>query len=97
MPVGEIPRRLVEIDALKDRPVVLVCRTDKRSATAATLLRDVGFRDVGVLRGGMERWNQKGLPVERRADLVHTQDDRRACRSGLDAGTGIIPNLGRDE
>src|SRR5215469_16139763 len=97
MPVGEIRRRLVEIDALKDRPVVLVCRTDKRSATAATLLRDVGFRDVGVLRGGMERWNQKGLPVERRADLVHTQDDRRACRSGLDAGTGIIPNLGKGE
>ena len=72
MPVGEIPRRLVEIDALKDRPVVLVCRTDKRSATAATLLRDVGFRDVGVLRGGMEQWHQKGLPVDRHTDLKHT-------------------------
>jgi uncharacterized membrane protein YdjX (TVP38/TMEM64 family)/rhodanese-related sulfurtransferase len=72
MPVGELPKRLVEIDALKDRPVVLVCRTDKRSATAAMLLRDAGFRDVGVLRGGMEQWNQKGLPVEVHAGLEHT-------------------------
>lgn len=69
MPVGELPQRLMEINTLKDRPVILVCRTDKRSAIAATLLRDAGFRDVGVLRGGMEGWNQKGLPVERRAGL----------------------------
>ena len=72
MPMGELPKRLGQIDALKARPVVLVCRTDKRSATAAMLLRDAGFRDVGVLRGGMEQWNQKSLPVERRADLEHT-------------------------
>ena len=69
MPVGELPQRLMEIVALKDRPFILVCRTDKRSATAAALLRDAGFRDVGVLRGGMEGWNQKGLPVEGRAGL----------------------------
>ena len=67
MPVGELPQRLTEINTLKDRPVILVCRTDKRSASAATLLCDAGFRDVGVLRGGMEQWNQKGLPIERHA------------------------------
>jgi uncharacterized membrane protein YdjX (TVP38/TMEM64 family)/rhodanese-related sulfurtransferase len=65
MPLGDLSKRLVEIDALKDRAVILVCRTDKRSATAATLLRDAGFRDVRVLRGGMEQWNQKSLPIER--------------------------------
>jgi rhodanese-related sulfurtransferase len=70
IPVAELPKRLMEIDAFKDRPVVLVCRTDKRSATAATLLRDAGFRDVEVLRGGMERWNQKDLPVERADGMV---------------------------
>jgi len=70
MPVGELSKRLVA--ALKDRPVVLVCRTDTRSATAAMLLGDAGFRDVGVLRGGMEQWNQKGLPIEGHAGLEHT-------------------------
>ena len=29
LPVGELPKRLAEINALKDRPVILVCRTDK--------------------------------------------------------------------
>lgn len=67
IPLAELPGRLTGINALKDQPVILVCRTDKRSASAATQLRDAGFRDVHVLRGGMERWNQKGLPVEGRA------------------------------
>lgn len=65
LPVGELPGRLTEINALKDKPVILVCRTDKRSANAAALLRESGFHDVHVLRGGMEQWNENGLPVER--------------------------------
>lgn len=69
VPVAELPRRLIDISAPKDKPVILVCRTDKRSASAATLLRDAGFSDVSVLRGGMERWNQSGLPVEGRSAL----------------------------
>jgi rhodanese-related sulfurtransferase len=50
-----------------DRPVVLVCRTDRRSAAAAAALCGAGFRRVAVLRGGMERWHALGLPVERAA------------------------------
>ena len=70
LPVGELPDRLHELTACKDRPVVLVCRTDKRSANAAALLRGSGFRDVRVLRGGMEQWNRSGLPVEGRVPSV---------------------------
>jgi len=72
LPVGELPNRLMEINALKDKPVILVCRTDKRSANGAALLRDSGFHDVHVLRGGMEQWNEYGLPVERRTGLGQT-------------------------
>jgi rhodanese-related sulfurtransferase len=54
LPIGELPSRLMEINALKDKPVALVCRTDRRSAMAAALLRNSGFRDVQVLRGGIE-------------------------------------------
>ena len=67
LPVDDLPGRLIEIKALRARRVVLVCRTDKRSARAATLLRDAGFRDVRVLRGGMEQWNRAGLPVAARS------------------------------
>ena len=66
LPMPEIANRLRDIDALRAEPVVLVCRTDRRSAAAATLLRDAGFRHVHVLRGGMEAWNRIGLPVEGR-------------------------------
>jgi uncharacterized membrane protein YdjX (TVP38/TMEM64 family)/rhodanese-related sulfurtransferase len=63
IPVGDIANRLIEIKALGDKPVIMVCRTDKRSARAAELLSDENFADVRVLRGGMERWNQNGLQV----------------------------------
>lgn len=72
MPLGELPRRLMEIRALKEKPVIVVCRTDKRSANAAAVLRDAGFRNVRVLRGGMERWNEEGLPVECRPGIGQT-------------------------
>jgi len=32
IPLGDIPKRLSEIKARANRPVILVCRTDKRSA-----------------------------------------------------------------
>ena len=66
LPVGELADRLSEINALKDKSVTLVCRTDKRSAKAASILRSAGFRDVRVLRGGMELWSRDGLPIESR-------------------------------
>jgi uncharacterized membrane protein YdjX (TVP38/TMEM64 family)/rhodanese-related sulfurtransferase len=72
MPVGELPKRLGEIATLKKSAVIVVCRTDKRSVKAAALLRDAGVRDVEVLRGGMERWNQQGLPVDGRAAMVQS-------------------------
>jgi uncharacterized membrane protein YdjX (TVP38/TMEM64 family)/rhodanese-related sulfurtransferase len=64
MPLGELPARLTEIRALRDQPVILVCKTDRRSAAAAATLEDSGFRDVSVLHGGMEQWNRDGRPIE---------------------------------
>jgi len=62
IPLGDLAERMTEIGASRDRRVILVCKTDKRSAAAATL-GDVGFRNVSVLRGGMEQWNRDGRPV----------------------------------
>ncbi|MBX9944097.1 MAG: VTT domain-containing protein [Reyranella sp.] len=66
LPVGELPNRLIEIKVPKDKSVILVCRTDKRSANAAALLKDAGFRNVQVLRGGMEQWNRSSFPIKGR-------------------------------
>jgi uncharacterized membrane protein YdjX (TVP38/TMEM64 family) len=67
VPLGELQARLSELAEAKQRPVVLVCLTDKRSANAAAILRASGFHHVAVLRGGMKRWNEAGLPIERGA------------------------------
>lgn len=64
IPLGELPDRLTEIRAFQDRPVILVCKTDRRSAAAAAMLDDAGFCNVSVLRGGMEQWNRDGRAVE---------------------------------
>jgi rhodanese-related sulfurtransferase len=55
---------LTEITAHENKPVIVVCKTDKRSAAATALLSDAGFRDVRILRGGMDQWTRDGLPVE---------------------------------
>jgi uncharacterized membrane protein YdjX (TVP38/TMEM64 family)/rhodanese-related sulfurtransferase len=66
IPVAELNGRLAEIAGLERTPIVLVCRTDKRSAAAARTLRAADFAQVSVLRRGMEQWNEAGLPVEGR-------------------------------
>jgi uncharacterized membrane protein YdjX (TVP38/TMEM64 family)/rhodanese-related sulfurtransferase len=63
LPMSELPGRVQKLSSLTEKPVVLVCRTDKRSSSAAALLGNAGFRDVLVLRGGMVNWNEVGLPV----------------------------------
>jgi uncharacterized membrane protein YdjX (TVP38/TMEM64 family)/rhodanese-related sulfurtransferase len=60
IPVAELDSRLTELAGLERAPIVLVCRTDKRSATAARALRTAGFTQVSVLRRGMEQWNEAG-------------------------------------
>src|SRR5581483_8511562 len=67
IPLAQVQPRLPEIADLRTKPVVLVCRTHKMSASAAAQLDAAGFRDVRVLRGGMIKWNEKGLPVSGRA------------------------------
>jgi uncharacterized membrane protein YdjX (TVP38/TMEM64 family)/rhodanese-related sulfurtransferase len=64
IPIAELNSRLAELGGLERTPIVLVCRTDKRSATAAQTLRAAGFTRISVLRQGMEQWNAAGLPIE---------------------------------
>lgn len=61
--VEELPDRIHELTDYIERPIAIVCRTDKRSAKAALLLTEQGFHDVHVVRGGMTKWIEAGLPV----------------------------------
>jgi len=61
--VEELPDRMNELTEYIERPIAIVCRTDKRSAKAALLLAEEGFHNVHVVRGGMTKWIEAGLPV----------------------------------
>lgn len=45
----------------ENRPVVLVCRTGRRSRRAAQLLDELGHTDVAIVDGGMQAWEAAGL------------------------------------
>jgi len=49
----------------KSEPVVLICRSGKRSSQAALLLASQGFSRLYNLRGGMTAYVAAGLPTER--------------------------------
>lgn len=79
IPVAALPDSLPRLGPFKDKSLVVVCRTDKRSAKAAELLRGEGFRRVQVLLGGLEQWNRQGFPIARQANPnptgnLHGQD-----------------------
>jgi rhodanese-related sulfurtransferase len=60
IPLTELPAHLPDL-ARENRSVVVVCKTDRRSSTAAQQLQNAGLSDVSVLGGGMERWRVHGL------------------------------------
>ena len=65
LPLEELAERLDELGDDPERPIAIVCRTDRRSAKAAALLARQGFADVHMVRGGMTAWLERGWPTER--------------------------------
>jgi len=65
IPVEELQQRMGELGDHLEHPIAIVCRTDRRSARAALLLTEEGFAEVHVVRGGMTKWIEAGLPVVR--------------------------------
>lgn len=61
--VEELQERMAELTEYIERPITIVCRTDKRSAKAALLLTEEGFHDVHVVRGGMTKWLEANFTV----------------------------------
>ena len=64
VPLGQLPSRVDELP--RDRPLVMVCHTGRRSQNAAMFLAQSGFADVQNLSGGVERWAVEVDPSMRR-------------------------------
>jgi rhodanese-related sulfurtransferase len=72
-----LPRGMIEFDMHKvidqarknrdlpqeDTEIVLYCGTGGRSALAARVVEEIGYRNVKSLSGGIVAWAEAGLPV----------------------------------
>ncbi len=64
IPLESLPQRLEVLEEWLERPVAVVCHTDRRSEQAASLLEREGFAQVQVVKGGMLAWHAMGGPIE---------------------------------
>jgi uncharacterized membrane protein YdjX (TVP38/TMEM64 family)/rhodanese-related sulfurtransferase len=65
VPLEELEQRIDEIGDFLEKPVITICRTDRKSAKAAQLLAKKGFTDVHVARMGMTDWIKNEYPTEK--------------------------------
>ena len=65
IPVEVLSQHFDELADRRERPIAIVCRTDKRSLKALRILAQKGFTAAHVVKGGMTDWNSKGFGVER--------------------------------
>jgi molybdopterin/thiamine biosynthesis adenylyltransferase/rhodanese-related sulfurtransferase len=76
-----LPRGFLEMQAEqklpdKDAKIVTYCAGGTRSAFAAKVLQDMGYRHVESANPGFVRWKDMRYPVETPADLTASQLDR---------------------
>jgi adenylyltransferase/sulfurtransferase len=60
IPLGEVPKRLHELDSAQE--IVVHCRSGQRSARAVELLIKAGFRKIHNLKGGILAWSDQVDP-----------------------------------
>ena len=59
IPLGQLPFRVQELEAHRDEPVVVYCRSGGRSAQAVRFLREHGFDKASNLKGGIHAWSDQ--------------------------------------
>ena len=65
IPLGKLKGRIGELLKYQDRPIVVVCRSGNRSATACAILGKQGFAQAHNLAGGVVAWQKANLPLEK--------------------------------
>lgn len=65
IPLGKLKERIGELEKYRERPIVAVCRSGERSASACVALGKQGFAQVHNLHGGISAWQKASLPLEK--------------------------------
>ncbi|MGG5254275.1 rhodanese-like domain-containing protein [Neobacillus sp. SM06] len=54
IPLDQLPNKASTLS--KDREVVVICQSGMRSARAAKILKNLGFKNITNVKGGMSAW-----------------------------------------
>ena len=63
VPFDELEARIDKVLGSKQKPVIAVCDSGVSSNKAVMALRQSGYERAVGLKGGMNAWDQAGLPV----------------------------------
>jgi molybdopterin/thiamine biosynthesis adenylyltransferase/rhodanese-related sulfurtransferase len=61
---GLIEERIGDIEPNRQREILAICASGRRSLLATQTLRELGYPHSVSVRGGFARWKGEGLPVE---------------------------------
>lgn len=65
IPLDELPKRIPELEMRRDRPLAVICRTNRQSGKAVAMLRELGFTQALLVEDGMVGWHAKaGAPAQ---------------------------------
>ncbi|HTI16288.1 MAG TPA: rhodanese-like domain-containing protein [Trinickia sp.] len=59
----ELQAKIGQVAKNKAHPVLLVCQNGLQSNKASRIIREAGYNEVHVLQGGLNAWQQAGMPV----------------------------------
>ena len=63
IPQSRIDERMGELEKVKDKPIIVACKTGQSAGVTVAKLSKAGYSRVLKLKGGMMQWQADGLPV----------------------------------
>lgn len=65
VPTADVAKRITELEAYRERPVIVCCNDGFASPDAAKPLAKSGFNKIYVLAGGINEWRNSNFPLIR--------------------------------
>lgn len=65
IPIGELPKRLDELEKYRDKPIIVCCQRGVTSLSGVNILARSGFDKVFNLKGGINGWVADKLPLSK--------------------------------
>ena len=88
IPHNKLAAQVAELDKLKARPIIVVCKMGQHSGDACKILRSAGFEQVVRLRGGMAEWRAQNLPLIQKGDKSKAEKAKALDKKPGDKKTG---------